>query len=164
MKDLLDKISSYHIFNSLFPGILFAILAEKITSYKYLQNDILTGLFLYYFIGLVINRIGSVVIEPIFRKFSIVKFSNYKEYVEASKKDEKIELLSEINNMYRTVIATMFSLMALKLYELIELKLIFLKSYTPFILIMSLFFLFLSAYRKQTRFISERISLRRKTK
>ena len=63
MNELLDKLSTYNIFNFLLPGILFAIVGDTISSYKFVQEDIVVGVFLYYFMGLVISRVGSVTIQ-----------------------------------------------------------------------------------------------------
>ena len=52
MKDLIDKLSSYNIFNYFLPGILFVGLAEKVASSSLIQENLMIGLFLYYFIGL----------------------------------------------------------------------------------------------------------------
>lgn len=68
MKDLLDKISSYNLFNYLFPGILFAVISKEFTSYSLLQDNLIVGAFIYYFIGLVVSRFGSLVIEPASKK------------------------------------------------------------------------------------------------
>jgi len=70
MKDLLDKLSSYDIFNYLLPGVIFAVLAEKLTSFSFIKKDIILGVFLYYFIGLVISRIGSLFIEQFLKKLN----------------------------------------------------------------------------------------------
>src|SRR5215467_1053056 len=102
MKDLLDKISSYNLFNYLLPGVLFAALAETWTSYRFLQSNLVVGVFVYYFFGLVISRVGSLIIEPSLRKVSFVKFASYDDFVAASQKDPKIDVLSEVNDMYRT--------------------------------------------------------------
>lgn len=67
MDGLLDKISSYNIFNYLLPCSIFAVVADALTSFHVLQEDIVIGLFLYYFIGLVVSRVGSLVIEPSLR-------------------------------------------------------------------------------------------------
>ena len=67
MKELLDKLSSYNIFNYLLPGILFSVLASKTTELNLIQIDIILGVFVYYFIGLIISRIGSLIIEPILK-------------------------------------------------------------------------------------------------
>lgn len=157
MKELLDKISSYNLFNYLFPGILFAVLSKAITSYSFLQENLLIGIFVYYFIGLVVSRVGSLVIEPLLKKLSFLKFADYKDFIAASKKDSKIELLSEINNMYRTLSSLFILLVLLRLYELIESKLPILKSLNSYILAILLLVIFLFSYRKQTSYIAKRI-------
>ena len=60
MKDILSKLSSYNLFNYLFPGILFVIVIGKVTHYSLIQQDVIIGVFLYYFIGLVVSRFGSI--------------------------------------------------------------------------------------------------------
>ena len=157
MKQLLDKISSYNLFNYLFPGILFAVLSRVITSYSFLQENLIIAVFVYYFLGMVISRIGSLVIEPVLKKLSFLQFADYKDFIEASKKDSKIELLSEINNMYRTLCSLFIVLVLLRLYELIESKLLILKSVNSYILAILLLVLFLFSYRKQTNYITKRI-------
>jgi hypothetical protein len=157
MKGLLDKISSYNLFNYLFPGILFAVISKEITSYSLLHENLIVGFFIYYFIGLVVSRFGSLVIEPLLIKISFLKFADYKEFVSTSKKDDKIELLSEINNMYRTLCSMFILLLLLKLYELIEFILPILKDWNTYILVVLLLVMFLLSYRKQTNYITKRI-------
>ena len=72
MKDLLDKLSSYNIFNFLLPGVVFAVFVSKATSFKLMQEDVLSGAFVYYFIGAVISRIGSLVVEPALKATKLV--------------------------------------------------------------------------------------------
>lgn len=55
MKELLDKISSYNLFNYLLPGILFVCIAKHFTDYNFIQDNDFIGAFLYYFIGEQIN-------------------------------------------------------------------------------------------------------------
>lgn len=159
MKELLNKLSSYNIFNYLLPGIIFVVIGSKVTHYDFIQDDIVTGLFLYYFVGLVISRFGSLVIEPLLKRYSFLKFADYKDFVIASKKDEKIDLLSEVNNTYRTLSALFVLLLLLKVYEKIEWKFPFLKGRGLIILIVLLVVTFLFAYRKQTNYITERIKV-----
>ncbi len=161
MKDLLSKLSSYNIFNYLFPGVVFVIMAEKFTQRSFVQQDIFIGFFLYYFIGLVISRLGSLVIEPILRRISFLRFSEYHDFVNAAKKDDKLELLSEVNNTYRTLCALFVSLFALRLYELIEGRFPILKGWSPVLLVVFLFLMFLFSYRKQTSYITKRIDVNR---
>lgn len=117
MKDLLDKLSSYNIFNHLFPGIVFVAIIEKATEYSFLQDNIVIGVFVYYFIGLVISRFGSLVLEPILKFTKFVRFADYSDFLAASKEGPKMELLSEVSNMYRTISSLLISIVFLKLYE-----------------------------------------------
>ena len=157
MKDLLDKLSSYNLFNYLFPGFLFSVMISQLTDYNIIQENIFVGAFLYYFIGLIISRIGSIFVEPFLKKTSFLKFAEYKDFVDASKKDDKIELFSEVNNMYRTLIS-MFSLIILTtVYELIEKKYEIIEKLTPYILVIVFLFMFLFAYKKQTNYTNKRI-------
>ncbi|TRN14320.1 hypothetical protein DM586_10210 [Vibrio fluvialis] len=157
MKDFLEKISSYNIFNYLLPGVVFVVVTKSLTKYNFVQEDIIIGIFIYYFIGLVISRIGSVVIEPILKKIRFVEFSEYRDYLDASKKDNLIEILSESNNMYRTFLSLFISLSLLKLYEHYSVKIIFLNDYSSEIVISGLIFLFAFSYRKQTNYITKRV-------
>lgn len=157
MKEILDKISSYNLFNYLLPGILFVIIADKFTNYSFLENDLIIAGFVYYFIGLVISRLGSLIVEPTLKRISFLKFADYKEFISASKKDPKIDLLSEQNNMYRTFIAMFILLLVLKTYELISFNLTVLNDWIMYILIILLLIIFLYSYRKQTQYITKRI-------
>jgi hypothetical protein len=157
MKDLLDKLSSYNIFNYLFPGVVFVVLARKLTSYNFIQQDILVGAFLYYFIGLVISRIGSIFIEPVLKFIKFLKFADYKRFVKASKADTRIDTLSEVNNMYRTICSLFLILIAINGFEWLSTKWLFLAERKIETLTVFLLLLFLFSYRKQTNYITKRI-------
>lgn len=157
MNEIITKISSYNIFNYLFPGVLFVVIAKYLTGYNFVLDNNLLGAFLYYFIGMVISRFGSVIIEPIFKKIKFLKFREYKRYVSASKQDTKIELLSEVNNTYRTLNAMIILLLFLKFHESISTKFYLDSSISLIILIAFVFILFIFSYRKQTNYITKRI-------
>jgi len=157
MKDILDKLSSYNLFNYLLPGVVFVILADAITDYSFIQKDVVLGLFLYYFIGLVISRVGSLVVEPLLKRVSFLKFADYKDYVVATKKDERVELLSEVNNTYRTLCACFGLLILLKLVEILGKKFSIPQGWEFFILVVLLLVIFLSSYKKQTAYVKKRV-------
>ena len=157
MKEILDKLSSYNIFNNLMPGVLFVIFTKSLTDYNFIQSDILLGSFLYYFLGMVISRFGSVVYEPVLKKIKILKFKDYSSYVSASKKDVKIELLSEVNNAYRTINAMLFLIFAVKIYNLIATKFQLSDNFSTYFSSILIFILFLFSYTKQTKYINKRI-------
>ncbi len=157
MKELLDKLSSYNIFNYLFPGVIFVVILSKVSSYNLIQEDLITGAFLYYFIGLIVSRIGSLFVEPFLKWLRFLKFSEYSKFVTASKADLKIELFSEVNNMYRTLCSLFFLISLAKVYETYLAELSFFKNYGSILLIALLLLLFVFSYRKQTNFITKRI-------
>ncbi|MBV0934735.1 hypothetical protein [Marinobacterium weihaiense] len=157
MKDLLEKLSSYNIFNYLLPGVVFVAMSKSLTKYNFAQEDIVIGVFLYYFIGLVISRIGSIVIEPILKWMKFVRFSEYRDYVDASSKDKLIEVLSEANNMYRTFLSLFVSLSLLKVFEILSERYQCLSFISSEITILGLLILFAFSYRKQTDYITKRV-------
>ena len=159
MKELLEKLTTYNIFNYLFPGVLFVIIAKSITDYNLIQENNLLGAFLYYFVGMTISRFGSVIIEPILRKFKFLEFRDYKDFVIASKKDEKIELLSEVNITYRTLISMLLLLLILKIYNYCALFYQIEITISLITLTFLITILYFFSYRKQTKFVVKRIDV-----
>lgn len=164
MNEFLSKLSSYNIFNYLLPGVVFAVAADTFTNYALVQSDLVIGVFVYYFIGLAISRFGSLVLEPLLRKLSFLHFADYAEFVAASEADPKIELLSEINNTYRTLCSAVLLVGLLRLYQAIEVCLPGLQDWTDTILLVLLVVMFLFSYRKQTEYITKRVKVGRKSK
>lgn len=157
MSELIDKLSSYNLFNYLLPGALFAVIADSYTSLSFTQEDILLGFFTYYFYGLVISRIGSLIVEPALKKSRIIKFVDYGKFVAASKRDEKINELSEANNMYRTL-CSLFLILALVIaFDNWGKTFPWLGEHAKSILLASLFIVFLLSYRKQSAYIVKRV-------
>jgi hypothetical protein len=156
MKELLDKLSSYNLFNYLLPGTIFVAGAQRISAHTFKQDNIVVELFLYYFIGMVISRIGSLVVEPAVKKTGFVKVAPYKDFVRACSNDSKIETLSEQNNTYRTLCAVFLSLGGLRFYDVVVQRW-GLPGRT--IVLVSLFGLFAFAYRKQTDYVRKRVEI-----
>jgi len=159
MKDLLDKLTTYNIFNYLLPGVLFVVIAKALTDYDLIQENNLLGAFLYYFVGMTVSRFGSVIIEPLLRKLKFIEFREYKDFVNASKKDVKIELLSEVNNTYRTLISMLVLLLLLKLYNVSANFFQIENTISLIALTISITTLYLFSYRKQTKFVVKRIDV-----
>lgn len=156
MTDITDKITYYDLFVNLLPGVIFAVALQKITSYSFLQENIVVELFFYYLIGLVLNGLGSMLLKPILKKIKIVKLEKYEDYVFACKEDLKIELLSEKNSMYLTL-STLFALLTI-----IEFYYLFINSFAALnveTLLLNFFLMifFLAFYRKQNNYVNKRI-------
>jgi hypothetical protein len=157
MADLAEKISSYNIFNNLLPGAVFIFASGRVASLGIPQENFLALAFVYYFIGMVISRFGSLIVEPILRKTSFLKFAPYQNYIRACKLDPKIDSLSEVNNTYRTLTAMCILLLLLKLFESLRPLVTCTKNEEITIIIILLFLLFEFSHRKQTSFITKRI-------
>lgn len=156
---IIDKISQYNFFNYLYPGILFFLFAPELYGVNLLdffRDNIVASLFLAYLIGSILSRIGSLAVEPILKKFKFVKFADYSDFLVASRKDSKLNILSQENNTYRTLIALFVSLTLLHLLE--DLLFHYLDSeLTFFIFIILLALLFMFSYRKHTKYIKKRV-------
>lgn len=157
MKDLLDKIGSYNIFNYLFPGCIFAIATSRTTELNLIQADIISGAFVYYFIGATISRVGSLVVEPWLKKIGFVSFAKYEDYIKASTNDSLIVKLSESNNMYRTICSLLLCLTLLHVVEFAVSEYPTIKYWVPHFAILALLALYLCSYKKQTEFINKRV-------
>ena len=151
-----DKITSYNLLNHLFPGVVFCVLASHFTSVDLMQDDLVVGVFFYYFVGVVISRIGSVLVERFLMWIGFIRYESYIDYLNASKNDTKISILLETSNMYRSVVAMILSLALLKLYIYFSQSLGD-REWGFWVLISSLFILFLYSYRKQNKYITSRI-------
>lgn len=84
------------------------------------------------------------------------------DFVKCSKDDSKLEILSESNNMYRTIASLFFSIFALILFEKVSEKIGFSNETIVLIICILLFILFTWSYKKQTSYITKRINAWRK--
>jgi len=160
MNEILKKMSSYNIFNYLFTGVIFLILAKiylDLTLFidmKKSELNIIINLFWAYFIGLTVSRIGSLVIEKIVKLF--IKFKDYSEFIEAEKIDSKISTLSEQNNVYRSLAGVFLSLLIVYILIWVS-KRYNLESYWKEVTLGLFFIVYLVSYIKQTNYIIRRI-------
>lgn len=158
MNDLLSKLSSYNLFNNLLPGILFVVLLNYFTEYKIKQDNILLAGFLYYFIGLTISRISSVIIEPLLKKIKFIKFRDYEKFVEAYRKDSKLDVLVETSNKFRVLFTTTLLIISTKFFHFLDLRFLNMNiEVQKYLLIIGISLIYLFAYRKQTKYITKRI-------
>ncbi|MGO5315167.1 hypothetical protein ACTQ1O_12315 [Bilifractor sp. LCP21S3_A7] len=167
-KNLFEKISSYDLLNNFIPGAVFVVLADRFTTWNLMDHSICVNIVIFYVAGLIISRIGSLIIEPILRhepkgydknvkpKKPFVNFAPYYDLQDAEKIDPKIDTLSMTNNVYRTFIS-----LCLCLAVTIILNAIFPKFWTYALSRVigcgSLMILFIFSYRKQTDYIRRRV-------
>lgn len=158
MNELLNKLSEYHFVQSLVPGMIFTYCSKMFYGVNFLTDKPIYDFCVILIIGLIISRVGSLIIEPLLKKIKILNFCNYSEYIKASKKDSTIKNLSETNNLYRVIIATFFILIVEKFYFILSEKIVWLADWSYLLLSFLLIVLFVFSYRKQTNFIKQRIN------
>jgi hypothetical protein len=157
MAKLLEKLSSYNLLNNLIPGSVFCFLLHSICFIDILSDSVVEILFIYYFVGMILSRIGSLVVEPIAEKTKLVSYADYGNYILASKIDSKIDILLETNNLYRTIAACGLVIIFVKLYTVAERYLQALSYAAPYVIAGLLLAIFLLSFGKQTNYIKKRV-------
>lgn len=162
MDKIIDKLSAYNIFTNLFPGAVYCFLATKFFDLALIQDDLVVAVFLYYFCGMVISRVSSILVEPLMQKSKFVTYADYEDYAAASSEDSHIKLLLETSNSYRSVVALLLCLLGTGVWTLAASTLVWFSTYEHYILSISLLILFCFAFRKQTRYITKRVEMHKK--
>lgn len=157
IEKLLEKISSYNLFNNLFPGVLYCTVLNKLHGINIATGNILEDVVIYYLVGMIISRIGSILIEKCYRDMKIIKYAKYDDFKEAVKKDTKIDTLVETNNIYRTMLALVVTLLCTEIYIWLVSQCVCIKKNTPILVIFALYWLFHKSYIKQTEYIKNSV-------
>ncbi|MER8906996.1 hypothetical protein NKH99_04840 [Mesorhizobium sp. M0854] len=112
---------------------------------------------MYYFLGMVVSRVGSVILQPILRKINFVKYGDYSQFIIAEAKDPKMAVLLESSNLYRSICSVL--LLALLAYgvKLLAARYGWSLRSVEVGTVIFLAVLFLLSYRNQAAFIEKRI-------
>ena len=132
------------------------------TRFNFKIDSFLAELFMYYFVGMIISRIGSLFVEKALKKIEFdgkkfLIFADYKDYIDACKDDPKIEILSEVNNTYRTIIAAFISFGAVLIYDNLEKNCSCANEIIGILVGIFVLFVFITSYKKQTGYIRKRV-------
>jgi len=161
MDKFLETISNYNFFNYLFPWALFLIYFNYINP-QFLNiewNNWIILLIVSYYCGLLISKFWSLVIEFLFKKWWIIKFSDYKDLLNAINVDWKLNTLVEQNNMNRTLISlSIISIILTIIFDIMLCRI----SYIEYILLIISLIIIIFSYRKQTNYINKRIQIVKK--
>ena len=157
MDKLYEQISSYDILNNILPGSVIYYLITILFKFDIPNKFFIEKIFIYYFIGLLCSRIGSLIIEPLLKKLKIIKYANYDNYIAVEKIDNKITILTTINNMYRTFLSGFLILLLIIPFSYFVLN--NKSTYYGIIygFIMVCFIVFLCSFKKQTSYIRNRV-------
>lgn len=103
VKSIIDKLSTYQFFNFIYPGAVFlGLLKFKEVQLPMLEN-VWWFLLASYFLGMMISRFGSIVIEWISEKAKWITKYDIKAYAKHLKADSFTGVLLELANIYRTL-------------------------------------------------------------
>ena len=160
---MLTVIPVYNLLTNLIPGTLLAILlkyfVEGCDIFSITDNTWIIVVILY-FMGVINSRISSLMFEPLFKKLKIVKYASYDDYTKAEFKDmsEKLTLLSQANNEYRSYLSVFTLVIVFKLFFLSTIIKEFVTDHISWFVLLFGFLLFLFSYRKQVAYITSRIT------
>src|SRR5262249_8733703 len=154
----------YNIFNYLFPGALFVFISQALGLFRIDSEDLIQNLFVWYFIGLTISRVGSVIVDPLLIATGWVKQTSYPNYLEAFKRDVKLEAMVEVSNTYRTLATAFLCILATFGARFISQR-VQVSSLSLMVLgTVGLVCLYLIAYRKQNAYVRKRVEHQNKRK
>lgn len=157
MGGILEKLGSYQILTNLLPGAFFGLTLKFFFGMTLPTSNAVEDILVYYFMGLIVNRIGSLVVEPILKKIRFIKYAPYPDFAKAVKADSKIDTLSEMNNYTRSLLTCVLLLPVIWAFQVLSVKWSWLSLYWARGAMALLAVLFLFAYRKQTDYVRNRV-------
>jgi hypothetical protein len=156
MEDLLKKISSYNVVNHLVPGAIYTFAISSYLGRTDIVENLVLFFFFAYFSGVVIGRVGSLLVEKTLRIFW--KKGSYEDFLDAEKEDLKLQILVEDQNMFRSLIALAITLYASVRYLELRQNVAVLQKYDMELGTGIFIFLFIIAYISHDQFITKRIN------
>ena len=167
--NLVEGISVYEVVNNIIPGSIYVILVELLTDFTIIKSNKISfeNIVLVYFIGLVISRMGSLLLEPFLRKRfccgAFLTFAPYKHFLKAKilDKEGSVRYYSMINNMYRCMTMTSLCVLLTVFLHLIwnGVSAFYFSNKNIFIVLGCFFLiaLFGLSYRKQTEYLRQMV-------
>lgn len=160
--EFLKQLTPYNLFNFLFPGVIFSEMLRWIWAVDVAGDNILISLFVYYFIGMVISRVGSLMVEPIAKRVAFVRYVDYDDFIRAEKADEKIGELLTVSNTYRTLVAVFVSVGVAALFFWLSEAMSLSQNAQVTLIAITLFVFFAFSFRKQVDYIRKRVEISKK--
>ena len=162
MDNFFNKLENYNIFNYILPAIIFDIGCKIYINLTIIPtSNVVIAAFAYYFVGLVISRIGSLIIKPLLWKLKILNkeySSKEADFYKAEEKDPKIKILFTDYNMYRNFISVFFLLLIVKIVTIVQKHVALNSTLAYTIIILLLLVLFILSYKKQLQYIYKRVN------
>ena len=156
-KVLVEKLSQYNFLTNILPGTVLCILMKYLVGYDIIPSEYYQAGIVFYFVGMLNGRIGSLIVEPFLKYIKWVVFAPYPDYVLADQNDKKVSILNQENNVYRSYITVTFITLSAFLYKNYLVIFEFIKDNEKILLLIFMFLIFLCSYRKQTGYVKQRV-------
>lgn len=156
MNNVIEKLGSYEIMTNLLPGAFLGIALRFFFELSLPTENIGEEILIYYFMGFIINRIGSLIVKPILEKMKFIQEAPYPDYLKAVKVDAKLDILSETNNYFRSTLTCCILLPIVGLMQMLIENVSWINRDWKGCVIVFLIVLFLFSYRKQTNIVKRR--------
>jgi len=157
LSGFIEKLDTYNIITNLLPGAFFFITFKVLFETLLWSDGLVEIAVLCYFIGLIIGRIGSLVIPYCFDKWRWVEHASREDYVRAVNLDSKIATLSEVRSYYRALLACSLVLFISWIVQTVHLVWNCNSLNWRGLATIPLVFLFALAFRKQNYTVSSRV-------
>lgn len=164
IKLLINKLSQYNFLTNIIPGTVLCIILKYFVGYNLIPEDYYLAGIVFYFVGMINSRVGSLIVEPFLKWIKWIVFAPYKDFITAEKQDEKVVVLNQENNVYRSYLSAVFISMIALLYKNTLTVYHFVQDNEIWILLGLLTILFLLSYRKQTQYVKKRVEANIKKK
>ncbi|RWF67350.1 hypothetical protein [Mesorhizobium sp.] len=157
MGDIAAKLSSYDILTNLIPRAAFAFIMKRLDIYDFGSTSAVIDVIMYYFLGPVISRIGSIILRPVLNEAGLVQHGDHANFIVAEAKDPQMAVVLESSNLYRSACSVLVTSLAAYDVKLLDDHFGWSLRSIEVGTVIFLFVLFLRAYRKQTAFIERRV-------
>ena len=161
---MFDKLDAYNLVANLVPGAALTYALNLSGFPTPPPGDILAFLLTAFVAGVTVNRLGSLVLDPILRseRWAFLKSKDYKSFVTSERDDSKLEILVANAGLYRTFFTAgvvYFGLFGLgRLADHFGVS----EQSTLWILLIFAMIVFLLALRKEDDYIQQRLSMKAK--
>ncbi|HEX3005985.1 MAG TPA: hypothetical protein VHO90_00055, partial [Bacteroidales bacterium] len=141
MKEVLEKLSFYNVFTYILTGVVYSFFTDAFGGLYIVRESWFAGIFLFYFVGLIIGETGRLIIEPMLYRLDIIK--PLKEATMAKTFDGPgLQAMLGFKNMYRSVISLFVAIIATYLYFYIRSRSPLLNQYSILVIALLILILF----------------------
>ena len=157
LKVIIEKLSQYNFLTNILPGSVLCIILQYVIGYDIIPEDYYQAGVIFYFVGMVNSRVGSLIVEPFLKYVNILRFAKYDKFIDAERKDSKVSTLSQENNTFRSYTSVMVVVLLAYLYENFLSVYEFVRTNQTVLMVMALLVLFICSYVKQTNYVRKRV-------